>query len=196
MPHPSPKLAEPVLPQSGESSALRASCYAGLIVLLALGGWMRFSDRIAAIVPGLAAPGAAAASATPVRGLVELGLVPASQESAQIQAMQLPAGDAGALQQALNRRRVRLVQMPVFENDGGAGGLVQVSSGGMTRTVRLAATPTVLTLPINHVGTVSFRALGASPAGGVGIGAITLGGPIGLPTLAPGQVLELGVIAQ
>ena len=195
MQNPSPKLAEPVLPQSSEGSALRGVCYAGLIVLLAAGGWMRFSDRIGGVFPPLASPGAAA-PADPIRGLIELGLVPAGHEQAQVQAMQLPAADAGALQQAVSRRRIRLVQMPIFENDGAAGGVVQVVSGGLSRTVALSATPTVLTLPITHAGTVSFRVLHAGSSGAVGIGAVTLDGAIALPPLPAGDVLELGVLAQ
>ena len=196
MQQPAPKLAEPTIPQSGEGSALRGFVYGGLIVLLAAGGWARFSDRIGTFIPGLAAPETAKAPAGAIRGLIELNLIPASQEGAAIQAMRLPSADSVALQQAASRRRVRLVQMPIYENDGGAGGLVQVSSGGMTRMVRLSTTPTVVTLPITHAGTVSFRVIGGASPGGLGMGAITLGGPIGLPPLSLGQVLELGVIAQ
>ncbi len=196
MQQPQPNPAEPVLPQSGERSLGRGLAYGGFIALLAVCGWMRFSNQIADFAPNLAAPNAPAAQTASIRGLLELKLMPLSQESVAIQAMALPSGDAAALSGAANRRRVRLVQMPVYENDGAIGSMVEVASGGFTRTVLLSSTPTVLTLPIDHMGVVSFRLLGPSPPGGLGIGAITLGGPIGLPPLANGQVLEVGVIAQ
>ena len=185
MQRPLPEPVEPVLARSSERSAGRGLVYAGLIVLLAIGGW----TRLAGGLPG-------GAPADQERRLVELKLVPLAQQDAQIQALRLPGSDAAALQQAVSRRRVRLVQMPVFEGDGGTGGLVEVTCGGLLRTVRLGAQPTVLTLPITGAGTVSLRALGQAPPGGLRLVAITLDGPVSLPPLPSGQTIELGVIAQ
>ena len=198
MQRPLPTVAEPVLEQSAAPSALRGFCYVGLVLLLAAGGWIRFSDQIMSLVPGTntQAPGGAIGAPAALRGLVELAMVPSGAESAAIQAMHLPAGDAAALQQAVSRREVRLVRMPVFENDGATGRLVQVSTAGFSRTVALSPTPTVLTLPIAHAGTVSFQALGTAPGFSVAIGALTLSGPVALPPLPMGQVLEVGVLAQ
>ncbi|WP_428392352.1 hypothetical protein [Lichenicoccus sp.] len=198
MQRPLPTVAEPVLEQSGTPSALRGFCYAGLVLLLAAGGWMRFSDGIMSLVPGTntQAAGLPIGAPTALRGLVELAMVPSGEASAAIQAMKLPAGDAAALQQAVSRREVRLVRMPIYENDGAAGRIVQVSTAGFSRTVALSPTPTVLTLPIAHAGTVSFRALGTAAEASVAIGALTLSGPVALPPLPIGQVLEVGVLAQ
>ena len=191
-----PAESEPSLPRSGEGNTLRRLCYATLILLVATGGWVRFSDRIAEIAPALAAPGSAAPQSGRVRGLLELGLAPAAASAAAVQAMGLPAQDQNSLLQALDRRQVRMFQLPVFERDGGTGAAVQVSSGGLTRVVHLSADPIVLTLPISHVGTVSFRMVGSTPQGSLGIGALTLTGPVMLQSIAAGDVLQVGVVAQ
>ena len=191
-----PQPFEASLPQSSEGSGLRTFCYAVLALLVAAGAWVRFSDRIAGVVPGLAAPGTTATPPAGVRGLVELGLIPAAATDAAVQAMGLPAGDAAALQQAIDRRQMRLVRMPLFERDGGTGATVQVNANGLSRVVHLTAQPVVLTIPMAQVGSVSFRLLGGSPPGGVGIGTVTLVGPVMLPTLAAGDTLEVGIVAQ
>jgi hypothetical protein len=191
-----PDFVEQSLPQAAEASGWRTFYVVALTMLVAAGAWVRFSDSIAGLVPGLAAPGQAAApSDHRVQGLLELGLIPAAASNEAVLAMMLPAGDEAALRQAVGRRRARLVRMPLFESDGGSGAMVQVEADGLTRLVQLTAQPVVLTIPMAQVGTVRFRPLDARP-GGVGIGAITLTGPVTLPTLAAGQLLEVGVVAQ
>ena len=191
-----PEPAEPILPQAGESSVTRRVGYTLLLLLVVTGGWVRFSDRIAGLLPGLAAPGQAVAKPGQVAALLELGLAPAASDAAAVQAMQLPAPDATALNQAISRRRVRLVQLPLFERDGATGAAVEVNANGLSRVIRLTAEPVVLTIPMEQVGSVTFRLLGGALPGGVGIGAITLTGPMALPTLAAGQLLQVGVVAQ
>lgn len=192
----SPALAEPSLPQSGEARALRRLGLAALVLLVATGAWVRFSDRIANWAPQLAAPGSASPQSDRVQGLLELGLAPAASESAAIQALQLPAGDAAALQAAVERRRLRLVRLPLYERDGGSGGTVQVEAAGLTQLVQLSAAPVTVAIPVAHAGTLTLRLLGPAPAGGLGIGAITLTGPVSLPTLAAGDLLKIGIVAQ
>ncbi len=190
----SPELVEPSLPQSSEASGSRKLGLGVLVLLVAMGAWVRFSDQIAGWVPALAAPVQDVSKSDAVAGLLELGLTPVASSMAAVQTMGLPAPDQMALVQAVQRRRVRLVQLPLFERDGGAGAAVQVNANGLTRIVHLTPEPTVLTIPMAEVGTVTFRLVGsASP---VGIGAITLTGPMVLPTLAPGQLLQVGVVAQ
>ncbi len=195
-------LAEPVPAPSGSGTAGLRALAVTLAALLAVGGWVRFSDRIAGWVPALAplaASGGAAAADGQVGALLELGLLPASAGVPAVQAMNLPATDASALAQAVERRRLRLVRVPLFERDGGTGAVVQVDANGLTQVVHLATQPIVLTVPMAQVGSLRFRLLGAAPGGalpGVGIGAITLTGPLALPTLQAGQELDVGVVAQ
>lgn len=202
---PIPQPAEPDLPAAAGSAALNATVSALLAVMLVAGVWVRFNDRIAAISPGLAGPAAQVADelgqSGRVRGLLELGLLPAPAGPEAVAAMGLPTAEAATLAQAVQRGHLRLVRLPLF--DAGAAGpeagrSVQVSSGGYTRLVPLTRQPVIVTLPIGRVGTVSFR--GASPGsispGGITIGALTLSGPVQLPALAAGQTLDVGVVAQ
>ena len=71
--------------------------------------------------------------------------------------------------------------------------VVEVSAGGYTRVVRLTRLPVSVTLPIGPVGSVAIRNLGAEA---VGIGALTLEGPVRLPDLPAAAGVEVGVIAQ
>ena len=196
---PAPQAAEPELTASAGSAALRVTVSTLLAVLLVAGVWVRFNGRIAAIAPGLAGPAALVADelgeSGRVRGLLELGLLPAPAGPDAVAAMGLPTAEAAALAQAVQRGRLRLVRLPLFDAAAGpeAGRIVQVSSAGYTRLVPLTRQPVVVTLPIGRVGTVSFRDAGP---GGIGVGALTLTGPVQLPQLAPGQTLDVGVVAQ
>lgn len=174
---------------------MRGFCYALLILLVAAGGWARFSDRIKGWVPALEAPDATQAG-PPVQGLLELGIAQPASGEAALEALRLPSDQAASLRQAVSRRRLRLVQLPLFERDGGAGGIVEVSAGGLTQQVRLSPRPIPVSLAIAAVGNVSLRVLGEPASGSVSMGAITLNGPVALPPLAGGHVLELGVVAQ
>ena len=202
--------AEPELAASSSASPGRAALYTLLVLMLAGGGWVRFNDRIATLAPGLAAPAAGAVQGAetklPVDMLMELPLLPHTAEPAAVAGLGLPASDAAAITSALKRDRLRLVQIPLFDAgssapDGtDAGRTVLVSSGGYDRLIRLGRQPVVVTLPIDRVGTVSFRVPAgeakALPPSGLGIGALTQTGPMRLPDLGANQELEVGVIAQ
>jgi hypothetical protein len=195
--------AEPHIPEVPGSGSTRRTVYALLALLVLAGGWVRFNDRIASVAPGLAAPAAPASEATRNKGLVELGLVPAGEAPAAIQAMNLPASDAAALATAVKEDRVRLVQLPVFDTgDSTPGGrTVEISTAGFSQLVRLTPAPLRVTLPINRAGEVSFRIVPgqAGDPGGMrlaSIGALTLSGPVHLPDLHLGDRLSVGVVAQ
>ncbi len=194
---PAPHAAEPDLPASTGSAALRATATTLLAAMLVAGVWVRFNDRIAAFSPGLAGPAAQVADALGesgrVRGLLELGLLPAPAGPEEVAAMGLPPSEAATLADAVRRGRLRLVRLPLFDAGPGTGGSVQVSSAGYTRLVALTRQPVAVTLPIGRVGTVSLRDAGP---GGIDVGALTLSGPVQLPTLAAGRTLDVGVVAQ
>jgi hypothetical protein len=191
---------EPVVPEAAGSGALRSTLYTILAVMLAAGIWLRFNDQIAAVAPSLAAPAALAggqmSDPAATRGLIQLDLLPASQSKAAVAEMGLPPGDAATLMQALQRGRMRLAHLPLLDDSpalSGTGQVVQVSAGGYTRQVVLTRDPTIVTLPIGPVATVTFRTMEPN---GVDAVALTLAGPMRLPTLHANQVLALGVIAQ
>ncbi len=187
--------AEPIVRGSAGASAFRATVYALLGLTVACGAWLRFNQQIAAVVPGLAdTQTAAAGEPARVRVLMELGLVPAGEAEALVAGMGLSATEAGLLRAALRDRRLRLVRMPlVDETLGGAGHDVVVSTAGYTRAVRLTRTPVAVPLPVGPGGEVAFT---TPDLEAVSIGALGLSGPVRLPDVARGDVLNVGVVAQ
>lgn len=195
--------AEPSIPDAAGSGALRTTVYGVLLVLVLAGAWVRFNHQIAALAPALAAPVAGVANQLAdqgrVKGLVEVGLLPLSATAEAVAQMGLPAGDAAALTEAVRRGRQRLVRLPLFDlsptlpGDDGAGRGIEVSSGGYTRFILLTRQPLTITLPISRIGAVSFRNANAEM---IDIGALTLTGPVRLPDLPAGQLMDVGVIAQ
>jgi hypothetical protein len=197
---PSYESAQALAAASQPPSALRSTLYTLLAVALVAGLWVRFNTQIAAIAPALAGPDALVASQdsdpSHIRGLIQLGLLPESQEAAAVAAMGLPPSDAAALTAALQRGRLRLAHLPLLDDSPvlqGGGHAVQVSAGGYTRLLMLTREPTVVTVPVGSVGTVSFS---TPETTGVGIVGLTLSGPVRLPELQAGQVFSVGVIAQ
>lgn len=192
-------LPEPQLPASRAGRGTRAVLYGAMALLLATGAWLRYADRLGGL-PGdlLAWAGGPAASpaASRASALVELALVPQAGEAAAVDSLLLPPGEAQTLRQALARRRMRLVQLPLYQRDGGSGALVRVECGGFTRLVRLGPAPVALTLPIAQAGDVGLRLVGRAAAAPVALGALTAAGPVDLPSFGSGQTLEIGVIAQ
>lgn len=195
--------AEPAIPDAAGAGALRGLVYTVLALLLLAGAWVRFNPQIAAIAPMLAGPAADVAAQMAasgrVQGLVELDLLPMRATAEAVAAMRLPADEAATLTQAVRRGRLRLVRLPLFDFGADpaaapdAARIVEVSAAGYTRVIRLTRLPVAVTLPIGPVGSVSIRNLGA---GTVGIGALTLDGPVRLPDLPAAAGLEVGVIAQ
>lgn len=193
--------AEPLVRGSAGATALRTGTYLVLALAVSGGAWLRFNSQIAALMPGLAASsGVLSAEAAVPAGLVDLAVLPAGEARAAIAGLGLQGGDAALMLHALRDGRLRLVRMPLVDvstPDRATGGSpahdVILSTGGYAVTVHLTRTPLSLALPVTSVGEVVFRTAGPDT---VGIGALSLSGPVRLPDLAPGQVLSVGVVAQ
>ncbi|TLU72980.1 hypothetical protein [Lichenicoccus roseus] len=174
----------------------------GLLALIVVAGvTLRFEPQIAALAPGLGLGPAGATSQVQdpngpnaIHGLVEAQALPASDMQAAVVALGLPAVQQDALIQAAQRRRLRLVRLPLF--DIGGGSTVQVTAGGLTQTVALGHAPVLVTLPIDRAGIVSLQPVGASARSDVHMGAVTATGPLELEPVGPGQALNIGVVVQ
>ncbi len=115
--------AEPVVRGSAGGMAFRGTVYALLGLAVACGAWMRFNTQVTEILPGLAAPGAAAPAQTgKVSGLLELALVPAGEADAAVAGMALSGGEAALLRAALRDRRLRLVSIELADETAGSEG--------------------------------------------------------------------------
>ena len=200
MPLPSPyDAAQAPHAASQQGSALRSTAYTLLALALLAGLWLRFNTQISAIAPVLAGPGELvdqSADPSQIRGLIQAGLLPVSQDAQAVAGMGLTAGDAAVLSEALRRGRLRLIRLALLDDSSsltGSGHAVQVSAGGYTRQVLLTREPQVVTLPVGPVSTISFTTPETS---GVGIVGLSLSGPVRLPDLQAGQTLAVGVIAQ
>ena len=174
--------------------------YGLLALIVAVGLAHRFEPQLAALAPSLGLAAAAPSNGPDpngpeaIHGLVEAQALPASGIQAAVQAIGLPAAQQDALVQAAQRRRLRLVRLPLF--DVGAGSIVQVTTAGLTQTVALGHAPVLVTLPIDRAGIVSLQPVGASAATDVHMGAVTATGPLELLPVAPGEVLRIGVVVQ
>ena len=193
--------AEPAVRGSASARSLRTGTYLVLALVVTGAAWLRFNSQIAAVMPGLAASsGVLSAEAVVPAGLVDLAILPSGEARAAVAGMGLQGGDAALMLKALREGRLRLVRMPLVDVstlDHATGGPpahdVILSTGGYAVTVHLTRAPVSLALPITAVGEVTFRTAGPDP---VGIGALSLSGPVRLPDLAPGQVLSVGVVVQ
>jgi hypothetical protein len=195
--------AEPLVRGGGGMSALRVTVYGTLAILLLTGAWLRFNDRISAILPSLAAPDSVladqAANGAVRRALVELSLLPDSAAQAAIAEMGLPRGEAASLSQALKDGRLRLVRLPLVDDTpAAADGTVQthaveVASGGYTNVVQIGRIPVTVTLPVGPAGGITLRTASQDRVGIVTAG---LAGPLPLPPIRAGQAIELGVVAE
>lgn len=195
---PSPAAEATPPPQAG--SGLRTTAYLLVALMLAGAAWVRFNAQIVQVVPALAGPAADIANRladeSRIKGLIELAMVPAATVAEALPAMALPPPQQRQLGEAIARRRLKLVRMPLVDlsaTAADAGRAVRVSAGGYTRIVQLGRQPVVVTLPIGPAGSVSFE---TESADGVSIGAISLSGLIRLPDLAAGQGMDVGIIAQ
>ncbi len=187
--------AEPMVRGGAGASAFRAMAYAVLGVAVGCGAWLRFNPQIASVVPGLAdSRTVAAAEPARVQALMELGLVPAGEAEALVAGMGLSGAEAALMRAALRDRRLRLVRMPLVDETPGEGGHdVTLSTAGYTRMVRLTRTPMAVPLPVGPGGEVAFSTPNVEA---VSIGALGLSGPVRLPDVARGDVLNVGVVAQ
>ena len=188
------------MPEQGSGSGQKF-LYGLLALIVAAGFTLRFEPQIAALAPslGLAQGGPASQAQDPngpnaIHGLVEAQALPAADLQAAVAAIGLPAAQQDALLQAAQRRRLRLVRLPLF--DIGGGSTVQVTAGGLTQTVALGHAPVLVTLPIDRAGIVSLQPVGASASSDVHMGAVTVTGPLELQPVGPGQALNIGVVVQ
>jgi hypothetical protein len=192
---------EDLAPQAGRS-AFRTTLYTLLVITLVAGAWVRFNGEISSLIPALAGPAEQVADQAGLSGrpreMLQLALLPQTAPKEEVAAMGLGAADTASLFDALARRRLRLVHLPVLDVSpvlaaGDSGHSVVVSSGGYTRLVRLTREPTTLTLPIAAAGTITFQSTAGDP---VSIGALTLSGPVRLPSLPSGQSISVAVLVQ
>lgn len=139
---------------------------------------------------------------------VKVAFVPQDRVKDAVTAMNLPAADEQALRQDLqapanaapgaqaqaqkSQEQVRLIEVTVWDSDAPDGDVVSLSSGGFTREVVLAKTPTIVYMPYRGGGGVQVTGV-YDGGGGITLGIRGSETPLMLPILSVGQVITVPV---
>jgi hypothetical protein len=107
--------------------------------------------------------------------------------------LNMPEADKERLAEQLADRRVRLAAVTLWDTVEEDGDVVEVSAAGFTQRLVIRHKPATFFLPVQMGGSVSIRAV-RDGGGGVTLGVATIVGPVPLPPLAVGQVVEIPVL--
>jgi len=109
-----------------------------------------------------------------------------------LDSMNLPLVEKQRLKSALEKDRVRVGAITLWDNVAEDGDAVEVAGAGFTQTLTIMHKPTAYFVPFQQGGTVRITGL-VDGGGGITLGVQTALGNQLLPPLAPGQVLELQI---
>ncbi|NHO19112.1 hypothetical protein GOB90_09035 [Acetobacter oeni] len=169
---------------------------AGISVLAGGGFWINsksstpspapLTQRVSEPAPGVHAGPAVAA---------EFALIAPEHAAKALRDAGYSVSEQAKILAGIKRREYRLVNLPFFDA-GGHGGAVSVQSGPVTRIVPLSGKPVSVILPILISGEVQVNPVSDPGAAGLEPGALTILGPMALPTIHHDEYLTMTVIAQ
>ena len=181
----------------GKGRPLWYGLAAGMIVVAGFSARMATQSDHPAPAPAPivsdAARGVAAANA--LTSTQQFAMIAPDNAPRALQQSGLPPDQQARILAGIRKREYRLVQMPIYD-EAGTGGVVSVSSGGITQTVPLSPRPRTVLLPIRISGEVDIAPVSDPGPAGVAPGAITVLGPTPLPVIHRDQMLVLDVIVQ
>ncbi len=181
----------------GKGRPLWYGLAAGMIVVAGFSARMATQSDHPAPAPAPivsdAARGVAAANA--LTSTQQFAMIAPDNAPRALQQSGLPPDQQARILAGIRKREYRLVQMPIYD-EAGTGGVVSVSSGGITQTVPLSPQPRTVLLPIRISGEVDIAPVSDPGPAGVAPGAITVLGPTPLPVIHRDQMLVLDVIVQ
>ena len=175
---------------------------AALAVALGLGAlFVAFGDRLA---PKPAADAAAArdGGGKPVITLAAdqaqgaFQILPTSIQKTPgsvLAQMNMPEAEKRRLAQELADERVRLAAVTLWDNVNEDGDAVEVSAAGFRQRLVIMHKPKTFFVPVQFGGSVAIKAV-HDGGGGVTLGVSTILGPVPLPPLAVGQVVEIPIL--
>ncbi|MBO1361367.1 hypothetical protein J2D73_16395 [Acetobacter sacchari] len=175
------------------SSGLRVlvAAVAGITLIAGGGAWLNHASRPAAQQQEKTAQPAG-------RQLTfgaEFALIAPEHAEQALQSAGYSASDQARILAGIKRREYRLVTMPIFDASG-AGGVVSVQSGVITKMVTLSQNPVSVVLPILISGEVQISPVSDPGVTGMQPGALTVLGPTLLPTIHRDEYLTMTVVAQ
>ena len=109
-----------------------------------------------------------------------------------LDSMNMPSVEKRRLKSALEKDRVKVGAITLWDNVAEDGDAVEVAGAGFTQKLTIMHKPTAYFVPFQQGGTVRITGL-VDGGGGITLGVQTALGNQFLPPLAPGQVLELQI---
>jgi hypothetical protein len=195
-----PGLPEPLQPQV---LAPRAAGAAGVACAVIAALFVVFGDRIgtSGSVPHSTHPGDGAGrpevvALAPDRAPGAFTILPSSFQNAPgsvLAQINMPEAEKHRLAEKLAQGSVRLAAVTLWDSVEEDGDAVEISAAGFRQTIVLMHKPKTFFLPVQVGGSVSIKAV-RDGGGGVTLGVKTILGPVPLPPLAVGQVVEIPVL--
>jgi len=108
--------------------------------------------------------------------------------------LQMPEAEKNRLAERLADGSVRLAAVWLWDTMDEDGDTVEISAAGFSQTLVITHKHRAFFLPLQPGGSVSIRAVRDGGGGGVTLGVSTVIGPVPLPRLAVGQIVEIPAI--
>ncbi len=105
----------------------------------------------------------------------------------------MPKPEQDRLTEELEKGRLRIAALWLWDNQAEDGDAVSVSVGGFSQTIGIYNKPTMYYIPVQTGANVRITAI-TDGGGGVTLGVRTIVGPYPLPPLAVGQSLEVPIL--
>jgi hypothetical protein len=109
-----------------------------------------------------------------------------------LDAINMPLAEKQRLKTALEKDRVRVGAITLWDNVAEDGDAVEVAGAGYSQKLTIMNHPTVYFVPFQPGGTIRITGL-VDGGGGITLGVRTALGSQNLPPLAPGEILELQI---
>ena len=191
-PQPAPVLLppQPIVP-----SALGGLAVLGMVSGL-VAAFVMFGDKLGRAPNGSASPGGkpAVIAFDSDRAPGAFKILPASFQNAPasvIAQLNMPEAEKRRLAEKLADGAVRLAAVTLWDRMDEDGDVVEVSAATFSQTLTIMHKPVTFFLPVQPGGGVSIKAVRDGGGGGVTLGVSTVIGPVPLPSLAPGQIVEI-----
>lgn len=108
--------------------------------------------------------------------------------------MNLPAADRQALQKDIDEGKTRLVWLTLWDDYVQDGDVVEISSNGFSRVIALTNPHQSFAMPLPANGKLAIRGI-RDGGGGITVAAMSDNMPLPIPVMAPGEVIEVPVVA-